>query len=32
MGEMRETHKITEAIGTWIQREREEEQMGEKDD
>lgn len=29
---MRDTHEITEAISTWIQRGREEQQMGEKDD
>lgn len=28
----RDTHEITEAISTWIQRGREEQQMGEKDD
>lgn len=29
---MRDTHEVTEAISTWIQRGREEQQMGEKDD
>lgn len=28
---MRDTHEVTEAVSTWIQRGREEQQMGEKD-
>jgi len=31
-GKMRDTHKKTEAISTWIQRGREEQQMGKTDD